>query len=219
MKKIILSAAAVFTFGVASAQIKTDAGTFTKPVAGTVIMEVTMTPNIAGGGIFSLPSLNNELGLVGIKIRKFNSDKQALRLAANLSVLNSSEEVGGEKADTEFAVGFAAGVEHHLAGAERLSTYWGYEGNLAYVSDNGTVGDFDPETGEGDLGSGKLTKIGFGANLLAGFDYYIMPKIYLGAEVSYGLAVTSTKPEEGDAVTKIQLQPGITPSFRLGWQF
>jgi hypothetical protein len=34
MKKIILTVAAVFAFGFANAQIKTDAGTFTKPTSG-----------------------------------------------------------------------------------------------------------------------------------------------------------------------------------------
>lgn len=205
MKKNLFSAAALLAFGFANAQdIKTDAGTFTKPKAGTYIMEATMTPDITGGGIFSLPTLNSDLGMLGIKVRKFSSDTKALRLAANLSILNSGED----DVDTEFSVGVSAGVEHHMGGAERLSTYWGYEGNLGYVSSNGT--DAEP---------GKSTKLGLGANLFTGFDYYIMPKIYLGAEVSYGLAVTNTKPDGGDGVTKIQLAPSITPSFRIGWQF
>lgn len=220
MKKIILSVVAIFAFGVASAQIKTDAGTFGKPAAGTIIMEVTMTPNIAGGGIFSLPTLNSELGLIGIKARKFSSDTRALRLGANLSVLSSGEtDAAGDKVDTEFSVGVSAGIEHHLAGAERLSTYWGYEGNVGFVSSNGLAGTVDAAGEELTPGTPKNTKLGIGANLLAGFDYYIMPKIYLGAEVSYGLAITSTKPDGGDGVTKLQLAPGITPSFRLGWQF
>jgi hypothetical protein len=205
MKKILFSAAALLAIGFASAQdIKTDAGTFTKPKAGTYIMEATMTPDITGGGIFSLPTLNSDLGMLGIKARKFSSDTKALRLAANLSVLNSGED----DVDTEFSVGISAGIEHHMGGAERLSTYWGYEGNIGYVSSNGT-----------DTDSGKSTKFGLGANVFTGFDYYIMPKIYLGAEVSYGLAVTNTKPDGGDGVTKIQLAPSITPSFRIGWQF
>jgi hypothetical protein len=204
MKKIILSVLAVFAFGAAKAQeIKTDAGTFTKPKTGTYIMEATLTPDIIGGGIFSLPSMNSDLGLLGIKVRKFSSETKALRMGANLSILNS----GVEDVDTEFSVGVSLGVEHHFGGAERLSTYWGYEANLGYVSSNGNLGD------------GKSTKFGFGANVFTGFDYYIMPKIYLGAEVSYGLAVTNTKPDGDDGVTKIQLAPSITPSFRIGWQF
>ena len=208
MKKIILTVAAVFAFGVANAQIKTEAGTFNKPTTGTYIMEATMTPNISGGGnIFALPTLNSDLSLAGIKVRKFTSDKSAIRMAANLMVKNSSQEVGGVKPDTEFSVGFSYGVENHMAGAERLSTYWGYEGNVGYV-----------KTNEGIEG-GKGTMLGLGGNAFTGFDYYIMPKIYLGVEVSYGLAVTSTTPDGGDGYTKIQLAPGITPSFRLGWQF
>jgi len=205
MKKVLFSTVALLAFGFANAQdIKTDAGTFTKPKAGTYIMEANMTPNVTGGGIFSLPTLNSDLGMLGIKVRKFSSDTKALRLGANLTIMNSGED----NVDTEFTVGASLGVEHHMKGAERLSTYWGYEGNVGYVSSNGTENE-----------PGKFTKFGFGANAFTGFDYYIMPKIYLGAEVSYGLAVTNTKPDGGDGVTKFQLAPSITPTFRIGWQF
>lgn len=203
MKKIILSFATMLAFGSVNAQIKTDAGTFTKPTAGTYIMEINFAPNVTGTGVFSLPTLNNDLGVLGIKARKFTSDKKAYRFVGNVSVLNSG--VDGE--DTEFTVGAGFGIENHMKGAERLSTYWGYEGSLAYVSMNANA--IDP----------KMTKFGFGANIFAGFDYYIMPKIYMGAEVAYGLAISNTKPDGGDSTTKIQLQPGITPFFRLGWQF
>lgn len=217
MKKIILSAVAIFSFGIASAQIKTDAGTFNKPAAGTWIMEATMTPNISGGSIFSLPTLNSSLsnldggvGILGVKARKFSSDKKAMRMIGNLQVQNSSEEnAAGDKAQTEFAVGFGIGIENHMSGAERLSTYWGYQADFTYVSANGANID------KNDTG------IGVGASVFTGFDYYIMPKIYLGAEIGYGLGVTSEKSgvDGSDGVTKISLAPGITPSFRLGWQF
>ena len=211
MKKVLFSAAALLAFGFANAQeIKTDAGTFNKPTAGTYIMEATMTPDITGGGIFSLPSLNSDLGMLGVKVRKFSSDTKALRMGANLTIMNSGEE----DVDTEFTVGASLGVEHHMKGAERLSTYWGYEANLGYVSSNGTQLAEDDE-----LFGVKHTKFGFGANAFTGFDYYIMPKIYLGAEVSYGLAVTNKKPDGGDGVTSIELSPSITPTFRIGWQF
>ncbi|WP_309642326.1 BT1926 family outer membrane beta-barrel protein [Flavobacterium sp.] len=216
MKKIILSAVAIFAFGVASAQIKTDAGTFTKPTSGTWIMEATMTPDLTGGGIFKLSSVgNSDLGILGVKARKFSSDTKALRLAGNLQVLNSGEKITGtdDNAPAEFTVAVGVGIENHMKGAERLSTYWGYEGSLAYVSQNAR-GAAD------EILDDKSTKIGFGANVFTGFDYYIMPKIYLGAEVSYGLAFTSSKAgEDADNVTRIELSPSITPSFRIGWQF
>ncbi len=215
MKKVLFSAAALLAFGLANAQdIKTDAGTFTKPTSGTYIMEATMTPDLAGGGIFSLPSLNSDLGMLGIKVRNFSSDSKAMRLGANLTMLNSGEE--GE--DTQFTVGLSVGVEHHMKGAERLSTYWGYEGTLGYVSGYEEMESDDPFA-PGFTIMVKDTKFGFGANVFTGFDYYIMPKIYLGAEVSYGLAVTNEKLEGMDGKTSIELSPSITPSFRLGWQF
>ena len=214
MKKVLFSAAALLAFGFANAQdIKTDAGTFTKPTSGTYIMEATMTPDLAGGGIFSLPSLNSDLGMLGIKVRNFSSDSKAMRLGANLTMLNSGEE--GE--DTQFTVGLSVGVEHHMKGAERLSTYWGYEGSLGYVS--GYEEFTEVFMGQTETYFEKVTKFGFGANVFTGFDYYIMPKIYLGAEVSYGLAVTNEKLEGMDGKTSIELSPSITPSFRLGWQF
>jgi len=216
MKKVLLSAVAILGLTFANAQeIKTDAGTFTKPTSGTYVMEATMTPNLSGGGIFSLPSLNNDLGLLGVKVRKFSSETKALRASANLSIFNS----GQEDVDTEFSFGLSAGIEHHMGGAERLSTYWGYEANVGFVTANGTPGEFDEFEDEFVGGTPKMSKFGFGASVFTGFDYYIMPKIYLGAEVSYGLAVTNETPDGGDGITKIQLAPSITPSFRIGWQF
>lgn len=193
-----------------SAQIKTDAGTFNKPRSGDIIMEINFAPNLSGEGIFTLPTFSNDLGVVGLKARKFISDKKALRAMANLSVSDSGED-GSE---TEFTIAAGLGLEHHLSGAERFSTYWGYEASLGYVKGYGE--DFG-EFGEAFLF--KQTKFGFGANVFTGFDYYIIPKLYLGAEVAYGLAVTNTKPDGGDSVIKFELAPGITPFFRMGWIF
>ena len=197
-----------FAFTGANAQIVTDAGTFTKPTGGTTIMEVSLTPNVIGGGIFDLPSLNSDLGVVGLKARHFTSENRAYRIGANVSILDSGED--GD--DTEFTAALSYGIEHHMKGAERLSTYWGYEANVGFVQSNGNYDDWDNW-------SGKTTKMGVGAGVFTGFDYYIMPKVYLGAELGYGIAVTSTDPKWGDTVTKVQLAPSITPSMRLGWQF
>lgn len=202
MKKLILTALLAFAFTQGNAQIVTDAGTFTKPVAKTTIFEANMTPDITGGGIFSLPVLNSDLGLIGIKARYFETATKAFRAGATLAVSDSG--VDGES--TDFAVGLLIGVERHRAGAERLSTYWGYDFNVGYVTTNDGYG-------------GQDKKFGAGANLFTGFDYYIMPKVYLGTEISYGAAVTNTKPEEGDSVTSVELAPGITPTLRVGWQF
>lgn len=214
MKKVLLCALVAFAFtqvgraqyGSSSttptASITTDAGTFVKPTAGTKIMEVNLTPDLTGGGIFSLPAINNGLGMIGLKMRDFKSDKLAYRYSANVSISDSNEP----NTETEFAIGLGFGVENHLKGAERLSTYWGYEINAGMTQANASYG-------------GKDQKFGVGVGAFTGFDYYIMPKIYLGTELGYNWALTCFNPEIGKNVTRFEFAPGITPSLRLGWQF
>jgi len=202
MKKIILSALALIALTTVSAQISTDAGTFTKPIKGTTIFEANLTPDLSGGGIFTLSDVNSNLGTVGVRIRQFHSEKKACRWGAHLSMLDS----GVSGVDTEFAIGVLVGVEHHRAGAERLSTYWGYEANAGYVTSN-------------DDYEGQNKKFGLGASVFTGADYYIIPKVYLGAELGWGAALTNTNPDWGDNVTRLELGHSISPVFRVGWQF
>ena len=203
MKKIILLAVAIFAFSFANAQIVTDAGTFSKPVKGTTIFEANLTPDLSGGGIFTLSDVNSNLGTLGIRVRKFHTDTKACRWGAHLSM----EDSGVSGQDTNFAVGVLVGVEHHRAGAERLSTYWGYEANAGYVTNNNGTSN------------NTTKKFGFGASVFTGADYYIIPKVYLGAELGWGAALTNTNPEHGDDITKLELGHSISPVFRVGWQF
>jgi hypothetical protein len=89
-----------------------------------------------------------------------------------------------------------------MKGASRLSTYWGYEGNLGY-SKNAL----------------KTSTLGLSAQLFTGCDYYIVPNVYLGCELNYGLSVISTTPDAGDGSTSIGLNPGLSPTLRMGWRF
>lgn len=198
MKKIVLSVFALCTFGFISAQdITTNAGTFTKPKAGDILGEVNFSPNINGGTLFTMPDAGLD-GMMGIKARKFITDTKAYRAIANFQYKDTG--VSGSEAAYGLVAGF--GIEHHLTGAERLSTYWGYEGKLMFSKD--------------EL---KTTKFGIGAGVVAGFDYYIVPNVYLGVEAAYGLTVLNVKPDAGDGATAIELRPSLNPSFRLGWRF
>ncbi|MFZ4680165.1 MAG: hypothetical protein ACOYLP_08360 [Flavobacterium sp.] len=217
MKKIILTVAAVFVLSFANAQIKTDAGTFTKPSAGSLQFELSFSPNIAGAAssMFSLPNFYGS-NIPGIRARKFMSETKAMRYTGNVSISNS----GAEGADTAFTVALGVGVENHMKGAERLSTYWGYEGNIGFQSTAGVAGTFDPITGDPlTPGTAKQTTLGLSAQLFTGFDYYIMPNIYLGCEINYGVAILNTKPDGGDGTTEFKVQPNVLPAFRLGWRF
>lgn len=201
-KFTFLVALAVLSSATLVAQIKTDAGTFYKPKAGSIATELSFAPGFTGGGMFSLPSLtNNSDGFAGLKFRKFSSENKAVRLSANVTIKSSSEE----GAETEYTVGLGFGIEKHLKGAERLSTYWGYEGSL------GLSHGFN----ENDE---LVNTFGIGANVFTGFDYYIMPNIYLGVEASYGLGIRNDKPDGGEGTTYVKLAPGVTPFLRLGWK-
>lgn len=196
MKKIILTAAAVFAFSFANAQIKTDAGTFTKPTAGSVQVELSFSPDVTGGpSMFSLPNFYGS-STPGVKVRKFSSDTKAMRYTANISMSKANSD-----ADTDVTLALGVGVENHMKGAERLSTYWGYEGNVGYSSIATTA------------------TLGLSGQVFTGFDYYIMPNIYLGCEVNYGLAVLSTTPKGGKSSTSMKIQPSVLPALRLGWRF
>ncbi len=194
MKKVFaIIAATAITLG-ASAQIKTNAGTFSKPNAGSWLVEGTFTPNFSSGTMFSLPSFN---GTTGFNVRKFNSDSKAMRYTAGLAISNS----GAQNAETAFGVAVGIGVENHKKGAERLSTFWGYGGKIGYSKD-----------------VLKTSRLGFEAQLFTGFDYYVVPNVYLGAEMGFGLGLTSTTPDGGSATTGWGLGSGISPVLRLGWR-
>ena len=206
MKKIILTAAAVFAISFANAQIKTEAGTFTKPTAGSIHVELSFSPDVTGGAsMFSLPNFYGST-TPGVRVRKFSSDTKAMRYTANVSMTKANSD-----AETDYTVALGVGVENHMKGAERLSTYWGYEGNVGISSISTEATIVDPAT--------KTSTIGVSAQVFTGFDYYIMPNIYLGCEVNYGLAILSSTPEGGDASTSMKLQPSVLPALRLGWRF
>ena len=192
-----------------NAQIKTNAGTFSKPSKGAILSEITFAPNIGGAGMFSLPSVTRNAEILGVKGRYFYDNNNAYRFAGNISI--KSTGVKDEKAAV--TVGLSAGLEKHLKGAERLSTYWGYDANIGFKSNQ-------EEQFSGFGSSTFITKntFGIGANLFTGFDYYIMPNIYMGVEVAYGLAITNTKYDNIDGVTAIELAPGVSSFLRLGWK-
>lgn len=191
MKKIILTVAAVFALSFANAQ------SYTKPAAGDMQLEVTFTPNLSSSAMFANPTFYGTES-PGIRLRKFSSSTKAMRFTGHLSYNDTG--VSGSESALALAVG--VGIENHMKGTDRLSTFWGYEGTILYAKD-----------------ATKTSTLGLGAQLFTGCDYYIMPNIYLGAEVNFGLSVASVTPDGADGTTAISLKPGINPNLRLGWRF
>lgn len=260
MKKIILSltvAAASLLATEVNAQISNDKGTFTKPVAGNLLIELQVSPNVVGGGSFNLndpflQNLSNGLDTNGVnayasaaggsndfsalktsvspmlKGRYFLDDKTALRL--QLGFISSSRTVKGENGAGDATKGKASkggfavalGLEKHFEGAERLSTYAGADILLGYA---GAKSSFNDGT---DTYTAKQNAFGFGVRAVTGFDYYFIPKVYLGAELGFGISYDSygvikqKGPGSNNGVDKSSdfgLSPFIIPAFRLGYNF
>jgi hypothetical protein len=212
MKKILLTIALfAFVVNLSIAQISTDAGTFSKPRAKDLLWEINFAPNLTGGnGMFSLPFLAQGSDIVVIKGRKFLEDNKAVRGLANLSFDND-----GDATDFTFALG--AGIEKHRAGKERLSTYWGYGAAIGYNSDSEVEPGFDNNGNPVELKTTEST-FALSMGLFSGFDYYVMPDIYLGVELNYGFGLNSFTPDQGDGVTSFSLAPGVSSFLRLGWK-
>ena len=198
MKKLLLfTALASFTF--ASAQVTTNAGTFNKPAEGDTAFEMQFMPNLDGATMFA------DKGAT-VTMRKFESATKAVRWSASLDVADT----GIEGSAMAYSVGLGYGIENHFAGAERLSTFWGYGASLSYAG----IGDEDVDDGAGGTTTIEGTSaLGIGAGLFLGADYYIMPKVYVGVEMGYGLTLAS-----GDDITAWGLSGGVNGMMRVGFR-
>ena len=207
MKKLLLfTALASFTF--ASAQVTTNAGTFNKPAEGDTAFEMQFMPNLDGAAIFA------DRGAT-VTMRKFESADKAVRWSASLNYGNDGDDL----TPSDYSFGLGYGLENHFAGAARLSTYWGYGASLNYTGQSDyEVLAIDPNTGlpyadeRTDNVDGADAVIGIGANVFLGADYYIMPKVYVGVEMGYGLGLGI---EEN---TSISLGGGVNGMMRFGFR-
>ena len=214
MKKLLLfTALASFTF--ASAQVTTNAGTFNKPAEGDTAFEMQFMPNLDGAAMFDDRDAT-------VTMRKFESAEKAVRWSASLDYNNDGDELTA----STYSVGLGYGIENHFAGAERLSTYWGYGVKMNYSgeSDYKEIA-IDPDTDlpfvddEGVL-TGQLADVEgadgvftLGAGVFLGADYYIMPKVYVGVEMGYGLSISS-----GSDLMTYGLSGGVNGMMRVGFR-
>ena len=167
--------------GVAAAQ------SVNKPVKGDRLFELSAT------GINNLSTgLNTTRG--GLMIRDFTADNKARRLAANVNFILDTDS-GGDRRFNEISLAY--GIENHMKGSKRMSTYWGYAGGLNMAS-------FD--------------NISLAGGLFTGFDFYIADGLYLGTEVGYNALISL---RENDKATFVLSLPGarMNGALRLGYRF
>ncbi len=243
MKKIITLSLAVASFTFANAQIKNDRGTFTKPAAKEVAIETKMAVDFNGGGWFSLSdgilgTLNNAISSklsvpsvsgASVKVRRFKSEKVVERFTANLSFNNTKRNnihgtEGFDSSKTAFGLSLSYGREKHFAGAERLSTYIGWDVTAGVFTASNKSQASSAQT---DLRKSSQSAFGIGVQAVTGMDYYVLPKVYLGVELNYGLNYghagklneinDAGQPHEtGSSIT---FTPAMGGSFRMGYRF
>lgn len=135
------------------------------------------------------------LGLNDIKVRKFTSDQQALRMRMLATKNNETTVIVGtqgnmERSIKEGSIFIAPGFEKHLSGTDRLSPYWGLECVIGkafyeYNLTNSTNGQTFSNGGNFNTTTKKAFSVG--ANAFAGIDFYLGKQIFIGAEVGYGI--------------------------------
>lgn len=109
-----------------------------------------------------------------LRAKYFTEDNQAYRFGVDL-YMTSYWDTDNYK-ESSYAFVFAAGKEYRR-GSERLQGVYGYEANLMLMTQTYDSGSTN-ETEE--------SSHGFGVDALVGVEYFIVPKMSLGAEYKYG---------------------------------
>ena len=212
MKKILLSALAVFAFGAANAQELTSSkGENYLPKQGdwsigfNANSALSFVGNAFNGSTGNkvafdsndatkLPGFNKSVSFVG---RNFTSDTTADRYTANL--LFSFEKQKDVDATTQFGLLAGYGKEWRK-GSTRLQGFYGFDGLVGF-------------------GIPQKDAFSFlvGAQGFAGAEYFVFPKVALGAQYAYGVFVKheSSKDNQGNETSKFGFNIG-TPNSGFG---
>ncbi|MFN2430938.1 MAG: hypothetical protein ABR574_13040, partial [Cryomorphaceae bacterium] len=183
MKKVLLIAvAALFAASAAQSQ------DVYKQTGGEKNLEVLFAP--LGG---------SPIGINGIKFRTFTSATTAIRgevflgfnSSADKRLETDSEGDEQELKDSEsaFDISVNIGIENHFAGTDRLSPYVGVVGIVGF-SNSTEKSEFLSGT-DIEEGTTKNGSLSFGANAVAGCDFYFADNIYIGAELGFGALFTT----------------------------
>ena len=198
-----------------------DAQAVYKPAARNFTAEVNFNP-------FS----SSPVSINYLRARKFLTDQKALRLGLLLGFKNQQPQ---DKIDqSSFEINIRPGYEWHFAGTERLSPYLGADIDVAFktakYNNNGNQSVYvNSVNGAWDSNGTEHGFFRFGGNILAGVDFYLIKKLYMGVEFGYGFQLTNysdivvTTQGGGSTTaaggTNFQLGPNYNSSLRLGFVF
>ena len=208
-------AMSAMTLGAFAQEIKSSKGENYLPEAGDWALGFNANSvfNYIGRAFTSgnnAPTLSSQLdgAFVG---KKFTSATEAYRVVANLRAgSNSSTDAltGIETTNTGFGLTAGLGKEWRK-GKTRLQGFYGAD---ALVSLN--TGSEKVVNGSSTITKTQGLELGLGVNGFVGAEYFIFPKMSLGAQFSYGLQVSVTgkdKVESGGTT----FESGGSSSFGL----
>jgi hypothetical protein len=245
MKKIILSAIAVCAFGFANAQdLKSKKGENYLPEAGDWAISFQANPFLAyfgqvaggnvpaaalGGGFTATSPVTNSF--VG---KKFITDKTAYRVIANVGFgsnnLTGGAVPGGGPVFATYkqsTLALSAGLgKEWRKGSTRLQGFYGADATINFSSTKWTETN-NVVNASFDAG----TNFGLGLNGFIGAEYFILPKMSIGAQYNYGLNIASngkskfddgvagTPDAEGKSTSNINLGGVTSGSVNLTLHF
>jgi len=212
--------------------------------------ELTMELNIDPfNGELSLNNLINQ-----IKLRFFLSDHFALRLGFTANSIKKDITTTNPYGTNPYTLdenkkttllGLNAGIEKHFAGTHRLSPYIGLELVVANKSSSQVLNDGSTETtidgawrtttlinNSFVYGYEEKAYIQYGANVIAGFDFYVARHFYIGYEAAYkfsntefdnieittvGTSIPIDNPDVQE--TEFSFSPYLINGIRIGYVF
>jgi len=227
---LLVAATALTTSVSAQNEAKNQTSSDFKFSGGDMNLEIQMASPFAAGEPFSLD---------GVKFRYFLSNTSAFRLNVNVNASSNTDITQQEDADidelelkdktADFEFKIAPGYEIHFSGTNKLSPYVGGDVVLNFAR-NSVKEDLQvvKDVKYTKTSDGSFT---FGLNGVAGFDYYFAKSLYIGAELNYGLNMTSEFAEkttydvdsESDSEIKkggsFSFAPAAMGKFKLGFIF
>ena len=194
MKKIILTAIAVFAFSYANAQdLKSSKGENYLPEAGdwSISFNADNLFKYAGNtfsnaGTNTIGKVENSNASGYFTGKKFVTASQADRYTAGFELKNgSSTEMGADKTSTIIKVAAGIGKEWRK-GKTRLQGFYGYDlvANLTLADNTNSTTVLTPSNTRVVDTKGGFG-FGVGANGFLGAEYFIFPKIAIGAQYTY----------------------------------
>ena len=227
MKKVLLTAAAVLSLTFVNAQdLKSKKGEAYLPVAGDWAISFNANGifkyagNAFNGNVDNAaPTVTNvtENSFVG---KKFITDKSAYRVVANLG-FGSNNLTNGVIAGTpvNFAtyksstINLSAGLgKEWRRGSTRLQGFYGADALVGFSSTKWTETNI---TGPNDSYS-TGTSINFGVTGFIGAEYFIFPKMSVGAQYNYGLQIKSKGASKYSVPGSPDVNGESTTNFNLG---